>query len=152
MGAFVPIMTVVAAAAQAKQQRDTAAYNAKVQENNAATARQEASAKEDALRRSARQQLGQGRAAVAQAGVGFGGSAKDVMEQSALNIERDALYIRYEGESVARGLLAQAKFSRYEGKASSTNTLLSGLAQAYGQYPGEEKTQNKDKSPIPEGG
>jgi hypothetical protein len=62
--------------------------------------------------------LGQQRAAIAQAGVGLGGSALDIMEQSADRAELDALTMRYEGDLRSKGLLAAAEGARYEGRVA----------------------------------
>lgn len=128
-------------------------YNAEIERQNAAAARQQAGAREEAQRRQARQFLGEKRAALSQAGIGLSGSAADVYAQSAANAELDALNIRYEGEMQGRGLMAQSELSTYQGKANRMNaasakragyldaatTALSGATNAYGYY----KTQPK---------
>jgi len=139
-----------AQAAGYESQKQAADYNATIQSQNAAVARQQAGAREEAQRRQARQVLGEQRAALSQAGIGLAGSAADVYGQSAANAELDALNIRYEGELDARGLLAQSELTRYEGKVAGMNAksaksagrldaasaLLAGGTKAYGFYRG----------------
>jgi hypothetical protein len=133
------------AAAQGKAQMEAANYNARMKEIEAGITREQSNAREEQQRRQARQLLGRQRAAVAQAGIGWGGSALDIMEESATLAELDALTIRYEGDLKARGLLAEAEFDKYsgqvamaQGKAAKTASyisaaasLLSGAAGAY---------------------
>lgn len=150
VGAYSAYQGGKAQEASYKSQAQADEYNAKVAETNAATARQQAGAREEAQRRQARQILGTQRAALAQAGIGLSGSAADVYGASAANAELDALNIRYEGELDARGLLAGAELDKYQGKVSNMNAksakqagyvntasaLLSGGSKAYGTYKG----------------
>lgn len=108
-----------AAAAQGKAQQQAQQYNAVVKEQNARLARQQAGAREEQQRRGARQVLGQQRAALAQAGIGSGGSALDIEEQSAERAELDALTIAYGGELQAKGLLASAQQDLYMGEVAA---------------------------------
>lgn len=100
--------------AEANARAQANQYNAKVKEMNAQVARTQANAREEQQRRKGRQVLGAQRAGIAQAGIGFSGSALDIMEQSADMAELDALNIRYEGELQSTGLLADAEAERYE--------------------------------------
>lgn len=136
-----------AQAASYKSQQAAANYNASIMDQNARIERDQANQREEAQRREARQVLGAQRAAFSQAGVGLGGSAADVMAQSAANAELDALTLRYEGEMKARGLMASAEGERYQGQvagmnASSARTAgymnaagsILGGAASYGTY------------------
>ena len=135
-----------AAKAQADAQAKASEYNAAVTRIQADVARQQAGAREEQQRRGARQVMGRQRAAIAQSGVGFIGSALDIAEQSAAAAELDALTMRYEGELAARGLLAQAegdlygaKVQRAAGKQAQTAGYLqagSTLLTGYGKYKG----------------
>lgn len=123
---------------QGNAEKKAANYNAAILESNADQATREAGAREEAQRRDAAFQLGRQRAAIAQSGGGFGGSAADVMRQSASLAELDALNIRYEGDLRRRGLLAEAGMSRWQGKMAkkasylkATTTLVKG-ATDYG--------------------
>lgn len=147
-----------AAASQANAQQQAQQYNAIVKKQNAALARQQAGAREEQQRRGARQVLGQQRAALAQAGIGEGGSALDIEEQSAVRAELDALTIAYEGELQAKGLLASAQQDIYQGEVaaaagenaktasyiSAGSSILSGAA-SYGYYSSGGKTTEVGK-------
>lgn len=108
----------MAAQAQAKSAQDAANYNATIKRQQAASELQQSNAREEQQRRGTRQVLGQQRAALAQAGIGLGGSALDIEEQSADRAELDALTMRYEGDLRAKGLLAAAEGAEYEGRAA----------------------------------
>ena len=108
----------MAAQAQAKSAQDAANYNATIKRQQAASELQQSGAREEQQRRGARQVLGQQRAALAQAGIGMGGSSLDIEEQSADRAELDALTMRYEGDLRAKGLLAAAEGAEYEGRAA----------------------------------
>ncbi len=138
------------AEAQGRAQMNAANYNARMKEIEAGITREQSNAREEQQRRQARQLLGRQRAAVAQAGIGWGGSALDIMEQSATLAELDALTIRYEGDLKARGLLAEAEFDKYAGQVamasgkaakkasyiSAAASLLQGAAAGYGAFGG----------------
>lgn len=134
------VVAAVSAAASANAQRQSAKaqqaaadYNARVMEQNAATERQQANAREEMQRRQARQVLGEQAAGLAQAGIGLGsGSALDVMQQSATNAELDALSIRYEGDLRARGLLASAEQESYQGRVARMNARTATTSGALG--------------------
>lgn len=129
-----------------KAQAAVAARNAMLQRQQARTARQQAGAEEEAQRRQAAQFLGTQRAAIGQSGIGYGGSAGQLIEDSAIQAELDALNIRYGGEQQAQGLLEQARSSELEsgllranakqaraaGAMGAGTSLLSAGAQAYG--------------------
>jgi len=108
----------MAAQAQGKAAQDAANYNATLRQQQATLELQQSGAREEQARRGSRQVLGQQRAALAQAGVGLGGSALDIMEQSADRAELDALTMRYEGDLRSKGLLAAAEGARYEGRVA----------------------------------
>ncbi len=103
-------------------------YNAARMEQNAAIEREQANQREEAKRRETRLLLGAQRAAFAQSGGGMGGSAADVMQQSAINAELDALTLRYEGEMRARGMESEAAAERFSNRQSQQSGLLTGAA------------------------
>lgn len=152
MSAVGAIQQGAAAAAQGRSQQQAQQYNAIVKQQTATAARQQAGAREEQQRRGARQLMGQQRAALAQAGIGMGGSALDIEEQSAVRAELDALTIAYEGDLQARGLLAAAQQDLFQGEAalaagknaqtasyiSAGASILSGAAN-YGMYKGGAK-------------
>lgn len=134
-----------AQAAQAKSAAQANEYNATVQRNNAQVAQAAAARQEEEQRSQFGQLQGAARAAVAQSGAGMGGSNLEVLKRNALQNELDALTIRYEGQSKARGLIAQSQLETQQAGAnraaasaartgayiSAGATALSGAAQAY---------------------
>ena len=120
MAAVGTIQQGAAAAAQGRSQQQAQQYNATVKQQNAVLARQQAGAREEQQRRGARQMMGQQRASLAQAGIGMGGSALDIEEQSAVRAELDALTIAYEGDLQAQGLLAGAQQDLYYGEMAKS--------------------------------
>lgn len=131
VGAYSSYSSGQAAKAQAESQADyqtkMANYNAQVQENNAASIRDQTSAKEDAQRRMVRIQQGKERASIAQSGLSATGSLLDVYDQNAVFNELDILNTRYAGEMEARGLAAQSQVTRWQGATES------GLSRAQGK-------------------
>ncbi len=88
---------------------------------------------EQAQRRQARSQLGEQAAAIAQAGIGYGGTAALVMQDSELMAEMDALNYRYRGLQQGRSLRAAAKSAKKEGFMLAGGKLLSGYAKRKSQ-------------------
>lgn len=135
LGPIVPILMIAstaisavgaiaqgqAQAASYQSQAQASDYNAQVNEQNAQQVRLEASREEDDFRRKYRQFRGSQIASVAQAGIGFEGTGGDLIEESDINAEMDALSIRYEGEMRARQSLQQATLDRYDASASRLN-------------------------------
>lgn len=130
--AFLPwismAFTVVGALSQANTARQNAQaqsaaadYNAQVARNQAYSALQESTAAQLAQRRRSAQLLGSQRAAVAQSGVGFGGSTKDILEQSETLSELDVLNLAYEGEMKSRGYLGQADLEAFNASQARRN-------------------------------
>lgn len=128
-----------------KTQARIAQRNAVLLRGQAATARQQAGRDEEAQRREARRFLGTQRAAIGQSGIGFGGTAGQLLEDSAVQAELDALNIRYGGELQATDILNQAAMSDTEsqilranaksakraGITGAATSLLSAGGQAY---------------------
>lgn len=109
-------LTAASAISQGNAAKAAGEANAKMQEQEASMARSQGNARQEAMRRRAREVLGQQRAAIGQAGIGWGGSAQDILEQSAVNMELDTMNIGYEAELQARGLINKSTMSRWEGK------------------------------------
>lgn len=103
---------------QAEAQAKAAEYNANLTKMQADVERSQSAAREEQQLRRGRQVLGAQRAAIAQAGAGFGGSMADIMEESATAAELDALTMRYEGDLRSKGLLAQAEGDLYGARAA----------------------------------
>jgi hypothetical protein len=125
-------------------------YNAAVSRDQARQALQVSSAQQMQLRREQRQAAGRQRAAAAQAGIGEGGSARDVLEQSQTLAELDVLNVAYDGmlrargystqsdmdEFSARAYLAQAKNVRKASYLNAIGTVLAGSYAASGSLGG----------------
>jgi len=126
--------TYVASENQANQ----AEAEAKVDNANAESAAQQANAAEELQRRRNRQFLARQRAAIAEAGIGFGGSSEKLQMDSAVQAEIDALNVRYEGrirginfQNAAGMASSNARASRTNGYLSASGELLGGASQAY---------------------
>ena len=122
---------------QGKANKKAHDYNATMLRQNAAVEEQQGGAREEAQRRAARKVIGSQAAAIAQGGTGTGGSAADIMQQSATNAELDSLMIRYESNLKATGMKNQAAGENYAGKVAkqagyygAIGSVLSG-ASAY---------------------
>lgn len=138
-------MQAIGAIQQGNAARGAANYNAAMLDQNAATERQQAGAREDAQRRRAAQVLGSQRAAFAQSGGGMGGSAADVMQQSAINAELDALTLRYEGDLRARGMESQAVGERFAGKQAQRQGYMQAVGSILGGV-GQYQSYQADKT------
>lgn len=132
-------MKAIGAIQAGNASKKAADYNATLMDQGAATERQQAAAREEAKRREASMILGKQTAALAQSGGGLGGSAADVMRQSSINAELDALTLRYEGDLRARGLeanAAQERFSgdqaKYQGRMQAIGSILGGASDYMG--------------------
>lgn len=110
-----------AQAAQYQAQAQANEYNARVQRQQAEAVAQQTSAKEDLQRRQARAVVGQQMAATAQSGVNLNGTASDLLRQSLIDAETDALNIRYEGEMNRTGLLNDANLQQWEAGVNRSN-------------------------------
>lgn len=97
-----------------------------LKDQSLATATQTARA-EEATRRQSAEFLSKQSAAIGESGIGFGGSSADLIRQSAIDAELDALNVRYEGMSRARGLMTQSRLTK---KAAKTNLMLGLLGAA----------------------
>lgn len=103
-----------AAQAEAQARANANRYNAQVKQMQARVAAQQANAKEEQQRRAGRAFQSKQMAALAQAGIGFGGSALDLIDDASNKAELDALTIRYEGTLQTKGLLAEAEGEMYQ--------------------------------------
>lgn len=113
--------------------REQGRAESEVYQKQAQIATAQAGVDEEAQRRKARQFMGDQAASIAQAGIGTGGTAANVIQQSALLAELDALNIRYGGQLKRAGLLTQAKAAKQQGNMMAGAKLLNGLTKAYTQ-------------------
>lgn len=128
------------AIAQSRAAKAATAANTSMMTNQANLVRQQGVARQEANSRRTREILGAQRAAIAQAGGGFGGSAQDVLEQSATNAALDDLNIGYEAELQARGLMSQSAVNQWEGTQQAKGayikagtTILGSTANYFGR-------------------
>lgn len=124
------------AAKAEKYQRDIAL-------NNAAAVGQQTSARIEEQRREAKQILGTQRAGIAESGTAFSGSNSDVIRQSTINAELDALNIGYGGEMERTGLLNEAaahdynrRIHKYRGKQAMQLRWFKAAAAGMSAYGG----------------
>lgn len=125
------------AAASGYQQSQQAKSEAELADANAEAAAQQANAAEDAQRRRNRSILARQRAAIAESGIGFGGSSERLQQDSAVQAELDALNVRYEGRLRGLGFQNDARFARSRassamagGYLSASSSLIGGLSNA----------------------
>lgn len=126
---------------EARASSASSEFNAKIADNNALIAEQNAAADENKQRRSAGRQAATSRAAIGAAGVTLEGSPLDVLEDQALEAELDALNIRYGGRLQASNFRSQAQLDRSAARSARTQGFLSAgstLLQGAGQF-GKEK-------------
>lgn len=145
-----------------KQQADAELRNQALLTEQARVARQQAGAEEEAQRRQNRQLLATQRAAIGQAGIGFGGTPGLLHEDTAMQAELDALNIRYGGEQQASSLLNQAneagisagilksnaKQAKRAGILKAGASLLSAGAKMYGKSGGGGVNLQGQKTPL----
>ena len=136
--------TVMAAGGQiisSMQQAKSAAYSAKVYEQEAVTQKTAAEYEEKRHRDNVRRFIGIQRAKYGASGVDISacGSPQAVINDTAVQGEMDALAIRYGGDVAAILARNRASLLRFESKSTRASglfgagaTLLSGAVQAYG--------------------
>lgn len=137
----------VAAVSSAEAQKSAAKFNEAVQKNNALAAAQQAEFEAAKLRRRNAALRGAQSAAVGKAGIDFSGSASDVVYDSSVQGELDALAALYTGRvrsnaeeagaTLARGQARRAESSGYYGAAGS---ILGGVGSAATVYSNSKKT------------
>jgi hypothetical protein len=153
MSAVSSISQASAASAAAKSAAQASDYNAAIAAQNAQTASEQGNANEEAQRRKARMVMGAQRAALAEAGIGSDGTASDLVEQSAVNAEMDALNIRYGAQLQSTGFLnqsaldmQQAENQRKQASRATTAGYLNAGASALSGYGGYLQGQAKIKA------
>lgn len=130
---------VSGALASGKMQAGMFGQEAEVAARNAGIVREQAAQEEAAFRRVGTRTLRAMRAAYGASGVTMEGSASDVMEDSAAQIELDALNVRYRGEITAMGYEDSADMARRRGEAAikesryrAASALFGGLGNMLG--------------------
>jgi hypothetical protein len=147
----VTVISSVATAVTQKQAADASAkvasVNAKNEEVQAGVAAQQAQLEAEQQRRQNRLRLGAQRAAAAKNGIDLSsGSIEDVMQDTAVQGELDALSTIYAGQTQASYLRGRASVSRAEarnyksaGTMSAVTTLIGGAGRAAGTYASRTK-------------
>ena len=137
------IMQGVGQSNQMEGQAGQSDYNATLLNRNADIVNQQTNAAEDLQRRRAGSVLASQRAAIAQGGLGTGGSMGAIAAQSGRDAEMDALNIRYEGGLRETSLREeatqqnwQAKQLRKGAKLALATSFLGAAASGYGAYAG----------------
>lgn len=125
VGAATSVIGGVQASSEAKQQ-------AKILEKQGQTVLTQSAAEQSRVRRAGRRVLAEQRAAIGQAGIGFGGTSRDLMLDSATDLEMDVATVGYRGQLEASGLSQQAAQER----ARSKSALMGGLAGGIGSLVG----------------
>ena len=116
----------------AKADSDAQNYNAAINRQKAEQITQVGISKEDQLRRDSRLEAGTRRAAMAESGLGLGGSNADVDRQSEVLAELDALNIRYDSTTQAIGYRQDAALNTFQ----SQNSLKRGRDARRNSYIG----------------
>lgn len=101
-------------ASQSQQNLNIAEYNAKALRYQANQASRAGAANEESSLRGSALDLGEQAAAIGQANIGTGGSAAEIMKESAANARLDALNTWYGGELQRHGLVEQAKLETWK--------------------------------------
>lgn len=135
------LATTAATVAQAQGQAKVAGYTANLREQEAKVAQAASLRDEEAQRRESNAILGKQRAAIAEAGLGSGGTTGMLADQSSVLAELDALNIRYNGLLRGAGLLSDAAMTRFGGRQIARSAgllagqqLLSGAADTGRAY------------------
>lgn len=123
--AYGAVSSAQAQSASYKSQQQAANYNATANQQNANAAEAAASANELAMRRANDQRMGEIRAGIAQGMGGFSGTAGELADQDASNMELDALNTRYRGTLQAHGMLAQSNLDQYQASVAGMNASTS---------------------------
>jgi hypothetical protein len=114
-------LSAVSALSQGAAANSAAKYNAALYERNARITEQNAQMQEDRQRRLAAMRAGANRAAIGASGITAEGSALDLLESNAAQEELDALMIRWNGQTAAGDLRANAQLQRSAGRTAMFN-------------------------------
>ncbi len=122
------------------QEGNNAAHAAKAQAQaqaqaslaNAAQVRNEATRREEQLRRQGRAEVGKKTAAMAQAGVLDTGTSVGVLDQNRVDAELEALNARYQGMSRSDALMTDARNAMLQGKNEAAAARAKSLTSAIG--------------------
>ena len=113
-------MKVVGQIQQGAMAQSMHEYNAQVQEIEAQNAQNASEYEERLHRERGKRLLSSQRTDIAASGLGLEGSSLLAIEESAVEIEKDALAIRYSGSVAAARARSQAAADRMQGRAAKT--------------------------------
>jgi len=120
-----------------KAQQQQSEYNAKVAENNAIAQSQETDYQIDRLRENQKRSQSAQLAAIGKSGLSVEGSFEDVINDSNISQDLDALALQYRGNTAVNRFSAQAelqratgKNARSESKFGAVSSILSGTTSA----------------------
>lgn len=154
IGAIGAISQGNANAASENSAARAAEYNAQMNRQRADMVLQQGNQQEEDKRRESRVKMGNLRAGLAENGIGLdSGTGADLVQESSLNSELDALNIRYGAQVNARGYTAQAALDDYSadsarGRAKTARTAgylgaaSSALTGAAGYYQGVQSNRS----------
>lgn len=128
------VAAAVGTAVSAISASQAANYNAELAEMQAVYATDVAAAEETRVRRVSDYQMGKLRARAGASGRAMSGSVLDVLHESAINYEMDALNARYEGEVQAIGYRNEARMQKFKAK---TELLKGVVSLASGELAGQ---------------
>lgn len=148
MVGFLTALSAIATAAkvggtlmESKAEQNAAKYNAKLNEQNAVIAEQQAAAELARYKRDTYRRIGDIRAGYAASGVTMDGSPLDVLADSYAMATLDEENIKYQGRLEAMNYrnqasldTARAKNAKKAGYLSAAGQLLEGGTQTYGYY------------------
>lgn len=127
------ISSAIGSVQQGDAQADSEEFNANVATQNAALSRAQAAEDERRTRVTGRKVLGAEGAAIGASGIQReGGSAMDVLQESASNAELDALTVKNAGEVKARSYEAQAANDMKRAGAARTGGYFGAAASILG--------------------
>jgi hypothetical protein len=133
VGAIGAMSQANAASASEQSAAQAAQYNATINRQRAEMALQQGNAQEEAQRRENRQKMGNLRAGLVENGVGLdSGTGSDLVQESALNTETDALNIRYNAQMNARGYESQAALDDYSAKSAKARAKAAKTSGLFG--------------------
>ena len=119
--------------------KQAAEYNAKVDENQAITANQQAASRATEITQRTRQKMAAARAAGLENGLGEGGSTSDVLDTINKQGGLDSLTALYDGTVRATGLHNSAELERMRGRQAESqgmigafSSIFDGFSKAFG--------------------
>jgi hypothetical protein len=132
MSAAGAATSAISASQAASAEKDAADFNAKVAENDATVARQKSKYEADRLRERNRRVIAEQRGEYLASGLQLNGTVDDVIFDSSLQGELDALSTEYSGQAQANSSRSEAMLSRKRGAAAKSGVGLTVLGTALG--------------------